>query len=102
VASSLTAASAHAGTYANTLVATGAVDSDYTISYVPGTLTILPLAGTINAGTFLKSFTDVQTAPITLVNASAIFYLVAQPAMDFPTVQNSSRTDDMLIGFEKN
>ncbi|MBV8548359.1 MAG: hypothetical protein JO126_02745 [Alphaproteobacteria bacterium] len=74
----------------------------YTISYVPGTLTILPVAGTINAGTFLKSFTDVQTAPITLVNASAIFYLVAQPAMDFPTVQNSSRTDDMLIGFEKN
>ncbi len=32
----------HAGTYKDTLTASGAVDANYTISYIPGTLTIYP------------------------------------------------------------
>ncbi len=42
VLSSGTAYTSNAGTYANTLTASGAADPDYTISYVPGTLTINP------------------------------------------------------------
>ena len=45
-----TAASANAGTYTGTLTASGAVDTNYTISYAPGTLTInkAPLTVTAN------------------------------------------------------
>ncbi len=40
---------ANAGTYAGTLTASGAVDSNYTMTYVPGTLTIDPAPLTITA-----------------------------------------------------
>ncbi len=46
---SATPATANAGTYANTLTASGAVDSNYTISYVAGDLTINKAALKITA-----------------------------------------------------
>ena len=50
-ATSATAATANAGTYLNTITAAGAVDPNYTISYLPGTLTInkAPLIVTADA-----------------------------------------------------
>jgi hypothetical protein len=50
VAPTVTApATNHVGTYTGTIVASGASDSDYTISYVAGTLTVTPAALTITA-----------------------------------------------------
>jgi filamentous hemagglutinin family protein len=54
--SSATSASANAGTYTNNLTANGAADSNYTISYLPGTLTIGKAALTITANPAVKTY----------------------------------------------
>ena len=46
--------SSHRGTYP--ITASGAVDTDYTISYVAGTLTVTPVALTITANDQTKAY----------------------------------------------
>jgi mucin-19 len=78
VVSSATAASADAGTYANTLTVAGAVDSNYTIAYLPGTLTIDRAPLTITADNLSKSygtaynFLGTEFTAAGLVNANTV------------------------------
>src|SRR5204862_3797706 len=52
--STMASRSSHRGTYP--ITASGAVDTDYTISYVAGTLTVTPVALTITANDQTKAY----------------------------------------------
>ena len=49
-------ASSHVSATPHSITAAGAADSDYTISYVPGTLTVTPVALTITADNKNKAY----------------------------------------------
>jgi hypothetical protein len=64
---SATLATANAGTYTGTITASGAVDGNYTISYLPGTLTIGKAALTIAAVTDSKTYDGTTASSATPV-----------------------------------
>ena len=66
-------ASSHVAGNPYTITASGAVDSDYTISYVAGTLTVTPVALTITANNQTKVYgAAVPTLTATLLRASSM------------------------------
>ena len=58
-------ATSHVGTYAITVA--GALDADYSITYVAGTLTISPAPLTITANNQTKSYGEIRAGPDRLV-----------------------------------
>jgi hypothetical protein len=68
-----TAASANAGTYTGTLTASGAVDNNYAIAYVPGTLTIGKAALTITADNQSKMYGDKAALGTSAFTDSGLF-----------------------------
>jgi GH35 family endo-1,4-beta-xylanase len=63
-------ANSHVGSYA--ITASGATDSDYVISYIPGTLTITPAALTVTADDESKTYGNADPALTYHVSAGAL------------------------------
>ena len=76
-------ATSHVGTYA--ITADGAVDPDYTISYVDGTLSVTPVALTITADNQSKAYGAALPAPTAnysgFVNGDTADSLTSQPTV---------------------
>src|SRR5439155_9116452 len=60
--STTASAASHVSGNPFSITATGAVDADYTISYVPGTLTVTPVSPTITADNKTKAYGAVLPA----------------------------------------
>ena len=89
-----TLASANAGTYTGTLTASGAVDGNYTISYLPGTLTInkAPLTVTANnqGMTYGSSMPSLTASYSGFVNGDSAASLTTAPSVVSGTLASAN------------
>src|SRR5207245_204993 len=78
-------ASSHVAGNPYSITASGAVDADYTISYLAGTLTVDPVALTITADSLHKNYgaalPTLTYTPSGLVNGDTLPSLTTQPTL---------------------